>query len=282
MFNGFNISCNGMADGSVSINLTSGSPPYVYSWQGPDGFTANTRDISNLKAGQYVLSVTDLNMCTVEDTIVLTEPGRMGMTITRSESITGGFNLNCAGDKTGTISVQALNYAGAADYLWADGALGADRTGLQAGTYRVIITDLNNCSIDSTITLTAPGPLQLSATVTQPFCSDMPNGEIALTVTGGVPEYSFLWSDNSTSQNLVNATDLINDEWHIGLRELYPEMEVKIFNRWGELVWKSEKGYPRPWDGRSNGVLLPMDSYHYTIDLHNGSKLMIGTITIVK
>jgi gliding motility-associated-like protein len=76
--------------------------------------------------------------------------------------------------------------------------------------------------------------------------------------------------------------DLINDEWHIGLKELYPEMEVKIFNRWGELVWKSDRGYPVPWDGRSKGNVLPIDSYHYTIDLHNGSKPIIGHVTIVK
>ncbi len=50
--------------------------------------------------------------------------------------------------------------------------------------------------------------------------------------------------------------DLVNDEWNIGLKDLYPLIEVKIFNRWGELIWKSEKGYPRPWDGRSKGTAL--------------------------
>jgi gliding motility-associated-like protein len=59
-------------------------------------------------------------------------------------------------------------------------------------------------------------------------------------------------------------------------------MEVTIFNRWGESVWKSGRGYPVPWDGRSNGNMLPMDSYHYIIDLKNGRKPIIGTITVVK
>jgi gliding motility-associated-like protein len=76
--------------------------------------------------------------------------------------------------------------------------------------------------------------------------------------------------------------DLINDEWNIGLKELYPEMEVKIFNRWGEMIWKSARGYGVAWDGRSKGNILPIDSYHYTIDLHNGSRPLIGHITIVK
>ena len=151
----------------------------------------------------------------------------------------------------------------------------------------------------------------------------MPDGQIAITVTGGTNSgYTFLWSDNSVTQNITTAVsglysvtvtdangcsatdsvvvhpvndvclvlpnaispngDIINDEWNIGLKELYPEMEVKIFNRWGELIWKSDRGYPIPWDGRSKGNVLPIDSYHYTIDLHNGTRPLIGHITIVK
>lgn len=76
--------------------------------------------------------------------------------------------------------------------------------------------------------------------------------------------------------------DLINDYWNIGNSELYPKMEITIYNRWGQSVWKSGAGYPVPWDGRSNGANLPIDSYHYAIDLHNGTKPVIGTITIVR
>ena len=76
--------------------------------------------------------------------------------------------------------------------------------------------------------------------------------------------------------------DLINDVWNIGMIDLYPNIEVKIFNRWGQTLWVSEKGYPTPWNGKSNGVTLPIDSYHYIIDLHNGSKPILGNVTIVK
>jgi gliding motility-associated-like protein len=192
-----------------------------------------------------------------------------------------------------------------------------------AGEYKIIVTDSNGCSADSAITLTAPGLINLSFSVTQPFCTDMPDGEIILTVTGGTNSgYTYLWSDNSVTQNITTAVsgmysvtvtdangcsamdsvmmhpvnevclvmpnaispngDLINDVWNIGLKELYPEIEVKIFNRWGEMIWKSDRGYPVPWDGRSKGAVLPIDSYHYIIDLHNGSKPIIGNVTIVK
>jgi gliding motility-associated-like protein len=59
-------------------------------------------------------------------------------------------------------------------------------------------------------------------------------------------------------------------------------MEITVYNRWGQSVWSSGQGYPVPWDGRSNGSDLPVDSYHYIIDLHNGSKPILGNVTIVR
>jgi gliding motility-associated-like protein len=88
----------------------------------------------------------------------------------------------------------------------------------------------------------------------------------------------FLIIHNAFSPN----GDLINDSWKIGNSEMYPEMEVTIYNRWGQSVWKSDEGYPVPWDGRSNGADLPIDSYHYVIHLYNGTKPIIGDVTIVR
>jgi gliding motility-associated-like protein len=322
-YSGYNITCYGRADGSIQINPTSGTPPYNFLWEGPEGFAATTKDISGLKAGLYNLSIIDSKMCTVSETIELSEPGRLGMTVTTSESATGGFSIDCAGGKTGSISVESVNNAGSVDYLWSDGEMGSTRTGLMAGYYKVITIDSNGCTADSTILLTEPDSIVISFAVTQPQCTDMPDGQININVTGGANSgYTYLWSDNSTTQNIATAVsgvysvtvtdangcsatrsvtinpvndlclslpnaispngDNINDLWNIGLRELYPEMEVTIFNRWGDPVWKSGRGYPVPWDGRSNGNMLPMDSYHYIIDLKKGRKPIIGTITIVK
>jgi gliding motility-associated-like protein len=298
--------------------------PFVYSWTGPDGFTATTKDISDLKGGQYDLLITDSNYCTLTETINLTEPGRLGMILSLSASTAGGFNINCIGDSTGSIGIEPLNQVKTVDYLWADGIFGKTRMNLPAGEYTVIITDANNCHASSTITLTEPDSMKLVFDISRPLCPDKPDGEIRLIVTGGVmgTDYSYKWSDNSTSMNISNILkgfykvtvtdlngcsirdsviveplnetcliipnaispndDLINDVWNIGLIELYPQMEIKIFNRWGETIWRSEKGYPQPWDGKSNGSLLPIDSYHYIIDLHNGTKPLVGNVTIVR
>ena len=324
-YNTYQISCFGMSDGSISIQPTSGEAPYLIAWTGPDGFVSASNEISGLKAGDYILQITDKNYCSVTDTFHLMQPLRLGMIFTVSESISGGYNINCAGAKTGSISVEPVNAAGAASYLWSDGATGDSRSDLGAGTYQIIMTDGNNCHADSLLTLTEPDSIRFKYHIVRPFCPDMTDGQVVIdSVGGGVPvgTYTYLWSDNSSSRNLtgINAGrygvtisdgngctvtlamnvkplndiclvipeafspngDLINDHWNIGLIDLYPEVEVTVFNRWGEVVWKSARGYSVPWDGRSKGRPLPMDSYHYIIDLHNGSKLMIGNVTIVR
>jgi gliding motility-associated-like protein len=72
-----------------------------------------------------------------------------------------------------------------------------------------------------------------------------------------------------------------NDIWRIGGVLYFPNMTVSLFDRWGRLVFVSEPGYPKPWDGKRNGKLLPMDAYFYIIDLKNGQKPLRGSITIV-
>ena len=323
-YNGYNISCNGLANGYIHVDPTSGSAPFVYSWSGPSGFTATSKDISDLIAGSYQLLIVDSNECKASETFNLTEPGKLGMTFSLPSSTAGGFNINCAGDSTGYINIEPVNQVKTVDYLWADGIFGKTRTNLPAGNYSVIITDANNCHASATITLIEPDSMMLVFDISPPFCPDKPDGTISTNVTGGVmgADYSYRWSDNSTNRILSNIpegfykvtvtdmngctlkdsvkveslnescliipnaispnSDQINDVWNIGLIELYPSMEVKIFNRWGESIWRSEKGYPKPWDGTSNGAVLPIDSYHYIIDLHNGTKPLVGNVTIVR
>jgi gliding motility-associated-like protein len=100
----------------------------------------------------------------------------------------------------------------------------------------------------------------------------------SLSVVVTAPIYADLTIPEAFSPN----GDLINDVWTIGNIEVYPKAEITIYNRWGQLLWRSEQGYPHPWDGKSNGVNLPVDSYHYVIDLHNKSKQIVGVITVVK
>lgn len=76
--------------------------------------------------------------------------------------------------------------------------------------------------------------------------------------------------------------DGINDVWNLIGKDSYPEIEVTVYNRWGQAVWKSARGYPVPWDGRRKGKAMPVDSYHYFIDLHDSTRPIIGNVTVVR
>ena len=74
-----------------------------------------------------------------------------------------------------------------------------------------------------------------------------------------------------------------NDVWHIPGIELYPDNEVRVFNRWGNLVYE-KKGYSNAeaWDGAWDGHFLPDGAYFYIIDLGDGAKPLSGYLQILR
>jgi gliding motility-associated-like protein len=75
--------------------------------------------------------------------------------------------------------------------------------------------------------------------------------------------------------------DGINDTWVIKYLDAYPDCTVDIYNRNGQRVFYSV-GYGRPWDGRINGNPLPIGTYYYIINPHNGRKTEAGSVTIIR
>jgi gliding motility-associated-like protein len=235
---GFNINCAGTSTGSIDVVPVNqvGSPSYLWS----DGNTSKTR--VNIPAGDYSIVITDSNGCTADSSVTLTEPDSLKLVFEISQPW-------CPDKPDGEIRLTATGGVIGTDYTykWSDNSTGRDITDILSGKFKVIVTDLNGCSIKDSVVV-------------------KPQRETCLIIP------------NAISPN----GDFINDFWNIGLIELYPQIEIKIFNRWGEIVWRSEKGYPHPWDGRSNGSLLPTDSYHYIIDLNNGSKPQVGNVTVIR
>ncbi|MDF3078626.1 MAG: type sorting protein [Sphingobacteriaceae bacterium] len=77
--------------------------------------------------------------------------------------------------------------------------------------------------------------------------------------------------------------DGVNDVWSIKELWKYPGAKVKIFNRYGMEMFRSD-GYNEPWDGTYNGKPLPVATYYYIIDINSPiyKKLLSGSITIVR
>lgn len=75
--------------------------------------------------------------------------------------------------------------------------------------------------------------------------------------------------------------DGVNDVWNIQYLNTYPNASLQIFNRYGQLIFRST-GYAQPWDGKINGQVLPVGTYYYIIDPKNGRKVITGSVTILR
>jgi gliding motility-associated-like protein len=75
--------------------------------------------------------------------------------------------------------------------------------------------------------------------------------------------------------------DGINDKWILKNIESYPEADITVFNRYGQVLYKA-KGNSQPWDGTYNGRPLPIASYYYVIDLKNGFSPLSGWIMLLR
>jgi gliding motility-associated-like protein len=193
-----NILCNGANTGSLTVTPSGGTSPYTYTISTPTQ-TNTTGAFTGLSAGAYNITVKDASGCTATLTANLTQP-------TALTGTTSSLPVNCFGNSTGTVSAGASGGTSPYTYLWPAIASSTNATtgGVAAGTYSVIMTDANNCSITRTVTVTQPTSLTLTSTVTAATCGNS-NGTGTVTVTGGTSPYVYNWSNGGTTANLSGA-----------------------------------------------------------------------------
>lgn len=195
-FGGTNISCAGASDGSVNLDVSGGSNCEVYdfSWSGPSGYSSSMKDITGLEAGSYAVVVTDVNGCTVSTSIILSEPEPIQL---QSFPTTyNGYNISCFGLSNGFINLEVSAGTAPYTYLWSNGEITQDIDSLAAGAYDVEVTDTNGCVANMTVTLTEPTDLEVLPTDTSLVsCAGGADGQFTVQASGGVPTYSYAWSN---------------------------------------------------------------------------------------
>ncbi|NRB52929.1 MAG: VCBS repeat-containing protein [Saprospiraceae bacterium] len=190
------VSCNGGADGQASLAITGGTPGYNVIW--PDQSTALSR--TDLAAGSYEVFVSDVNQCQVTVTVLIGEPDPIFIEPLNIQ------DASCAGASDGSISLQVGGGTAPYDIQWSNGATGETVENLAAGTYDVSINDANNCPTGQTFTIGEPETLEISdAQIGSASCEGASDGSINLTITGGTPPYSFVWSNGSTTEDLLDV-----------------------------------------------------------------------------
>lgn len=202
-YNGFDISCNGAADGSISAIASNVNQPSSTVWNGPNGFLSNSLNISALEAGTYQLNITDSLGCSYDTSIVLSEPQPLSLSL--SSPSTGNYHIACTGDSSGIIDATINGGVGSVSSLWTgpNGFSSSSQSigGLVAGTYILNATDQNGCSALDSLDLTQPIAALSNSFTTSMYpsgdavsCADGSDGWIDLTINGGTGPFTYLWN----------------------------------------------------------------------------------------
>ncbi|MBO9584289.1 MAG: T9SS type A sorting domain-containing protein [Flavobacterium sp.] len=142
-----NVSCNGGSNGTANVVVSGGTGSYTYLWA-PSGGTAATA--TGLTAGTYTVTVTDQNLCSSTNTIIITEPAILSLT-------TSSVNVSCLNGNNGSATVNATGGTTPYSYSWSpSGGAAATATGLTAGSYTVTVTDANSCTATATVEISQP------------------------------------------------------------------------------------------------------------------------------
>ena len=194
-----NNSCAGSNDGTITISVSGGTPPYTYTI-GNNTFMTNATNhtFGPFAAGTYNdISVTDSKGCKVSfaGTAQINDASEIRLSTTTTAacgtSTSGGIDL--------TVSGGTPNYS----YIWSNGTTTQDLTNLAAGSYSVTVTDDNGCQKSLSVSVAGGSPT-INGNVTAACGSSNNTGAIDITVTPAGGDYSYLWSNGSTSEDVVN------------------------------------------------------------------------------
>ena len=223
------------------IAFASGGVPPYYFEWRFKEYSYHDSKIKNLPAGTYSLTVSDSNACKIETTITLVEPEQI-----KTNAIS--FPVSCNNNPDGKIILKTTG--GSSPYIYLiNNRIYKDSIieNLPPGFFAIKAIDSNNCYSE-----------EISASIpdSELECLTIPN---AFTPNG----------------------DGINDSWDIQNIELYRDVTIKVYNRWGQIVYETNTPSQK-WDGTSNSHPLPSGTYLYVIFLNNGKHKIQGSVCILR
>jgi len=298
-----NISCLGYDDGSLNASASGGVGPYIYLW----GNGSSESLLTGLAQGNYQLTVSDANGCSVVQNAIVDEPENPLKINIVSEN-----NL-CYGDENGFVAADI--HGGEQPYIVeirGENYFNLDyfAGNLSVGFYTVSVQDNYGCSFDTIVFITEPAELIASVFVTNPSCIGNNDGSIEILTEGGTEPYFYSFENGGSHLSLIQGLyegeynieisdsnncvldlstirlidtdreciiipnaftpngDGINDTWVIEGINSFPNHIVQVFNRWGQLVYQGFNG-DNEWDGRFNDKFVPAGSYLYIVKLYN-------------
>jgi len=197
IMNSNNVKCFGTPTGTVTAAGTGGTLPYTYLWP---QLPSTLSSVSNVPIGTYTCIITDLNGCSITQSISVTQPSAIVLTSTVTAA-----NCNLAnGSATVTISGGSAPYS----QIWSvTGSTTTVQAGVAAGTYTINVQDANTCTVALSATIpNLSGPTISITSQTNVSCFSGNNGVAIALASSGTGPYIYSWSHGPNVPTATNLT----------------------------------------------------------------------------
>ena len=177
------VSCNGFDDGSAEATVSGGTMPYTFEWE--DG--QSDAIAIGLVAGDYDITVTDMNGCEITSNVTINEPAALTLSTTLNNDV------SCNGGNDGSATTTPTGGTTPYTYAWSTGETDMTATALIAGMNMVSVTDANGCLTTDAILISEPMAIAISVDGTTDANCTSCDGTANITVSGGTIPYTYIW-----------------------------------------------------------------------------------------
>ena len=279
-YNGYNVSCHNNDDGWINLDIQGSVPPYTFSWNNG----SSSQNLNQLTDGSYSVFIQDANLCETSISAQLIEPSPLVSQLI-SQTNYNGYDISCFNFNDGEVLAIASGSVLPYTISWNNDTTlnGFSLTDANAGQQFVEIVDLNGCVKIDSITLIQPSEVSLSITSANNFngyeisCHGATDGQIDLSVIGGVTPYEYIWNTGYALEDptnlsagvynvFVNDMNACNDSIQITLNEPSPLLQSYLlsdYNGYNISCFNTNDGWI---DFDVNGSVPP-----YSFNWNNGT-----------
>ncbi len=209
-----NVLCFGASTGGISLTITGGTTPYSFLWN----TGAVTKDLTNVPSGNYSVTITDANGCTLDlDASVAQPPSAL------NGSVSVQKNVSCFSGNDGSVTIAGSGGTGPYMYRLGAGTFQASGTfsALAAGNYTITIRDANLCTYNLPVTITQPvSPLGGTVvSLTNARCFGEATGSVTVSGSGGTTPYEYS-IDAGPWQPSGSFTGLAAGSYNVTIRDI--------------------------------------------------------------
>jgi hypothetical protein len=194
------VTCNGSSDGFINLTPSSGQAPYNYLWN--NGSTSE--DLVNIPAGLYSVVITDSHLCSVSDSINITEPFPINSTLTSGSGTLSGI-------ANGGSMPYTLTIYDPANVFMASSVNNFGTTytvnPLVSGIYTMITVDANGCSDTVSVAFATDFTPSLSVSISNNWCDSLTDLSIFVSQDSGEVDMSTaLFQSNAGSFDIASMS----------------------------------------------------------------------------